>query len=259
MKAKAYDIVKAARGSSRLQLSDYIAGMAHDFLELHGDRCSGDDQAMLTGFGSIGDGSTRVMIVGTAKGKTTTEKIARSFGCPKPEGYRKALIKMKLAEKFNIPIITLIDTPGAWAGVEAEERGQTRAIATNLFEMSKLAVPIVCVVIGEGGSGGALGIGVGDRLAMLENAYLSVVSPEACAAILKCGAEEAAESLRLTAHDSFKLGMVDCIVSEAGDAVRNVREYVLKALRRLRTYSTTELLNKRYEKLRSLGRIAYNA
>ncbi|MHC4174105.1 MAG: acetyl-CoA carboxylase carboxyltransferase subunit alpha, partial [Planctomycetota bacterium] len=178
----AWQTVQVARHPKRPLLSDYLDLMVKDFRELHGDRCFGDDRAIVTGFGHIG--RERVLVVGQNKGKNTKQKIACNFGCPNPEGYRKALAKMKFAEKFGIPIVTLIDTPGAHPGVGAEERGQAQAIAVNLNQMSRLKVPIICIVIGEGGSGGALGIGVGDRMAILEFAYYSVISPEGCAAIL---------------------------------------------------------------------------
>jgi acetyl-CoA carboxylase carboxyl transferase subunit alpha len=175
----AWQTVQVARHPNRPVLSDYLSLMVKDFRELHGDRCFGDDRAIITGLGQIG--RERVLVIGQDKGKTTKQKIVSNFGCPNPEGYRKALAKMKFAEKFGIPLVTLIDTPGAYPGVGAEERGQAQAIAANLYHMSRLRVPIICVVIGEGGSGGALGIGVGDRLAMLEFAYYSVISPEGCA------------------------------------------------------------------------------
>jgi len=178
----AWQTVKVARHPKRPVLQDYLALMVKDFHQLHGDRCFGDDPAIITGLGQIG--REKVLLVGQNKGKTTKEKVAFNFGCPNPEGYRKAIAKMKFAEKYGIPVVTLIDTPGAYPGVGAEERGQAQAIATNLTQMSTLKVPIVCICIGEGGSGGALGIGVGDRLAMLEFAYYSVISPEGCAAIL---------------------------------------------------------------------------
>ena len=215
--------VQVARHPARPQTMDYIRLVFADFIELRGDRCYKDDPAVLTGLARIG--GHRVMVVGHCKGRTTKEKVACYFGCAHPEGYRKALAKMKLAEKFKLPIVTLIDTPGAYPGIGAEERGQARAIAVNLFEMSRLAVPVVCVVIGEGGSGGALGIGVGDALGILENAYLSVISPEGCAAILwKSGeqAPEAAEALKLTAGDLLERGLVDEVVPEpSGGAHRD--------------------------------------
>ena len=213
----AWDVVRVARHAKRPQTSDYIEMMCRDFSELHGDRHFGDDPAMITGFGRIGP--YKVMIIGHEKGKTTSEKIACHFGCAHPEGYRKAMAKMKLAEKFGLPVVTLIDTPGAYPGVKAEERGQAEAIAVNLREMGRLRTPIVCVVIGEGGSGGALGIGVGDRVAMLEHAWYSVISPEGCAAILWKEANErtnalAAAALALTATDNLANGLVDAVIEE---------------------------------------------
>jgi acetyl-CoA carboxylase carboxyl transferase subunit alpha len=193
----AWQTVQVARHPKRPLLDDYLNLMVKDFRELHGDKCFGDDRAIIAGLGQIG--REKVLIVGQNKGKNTKQKIACNFGCPNPEGYRKAVAKMKFAEKFNIPVVTLIDTPGAYPGIGAEERGQAQAIAANLMKMSQLKVPIICIVIGEGGSGGALGIGVGDRLAMLEFAYYSVISPEGCAAILwrdGSRAAEAAEALK---------------------------------------------------------------
>jgi len=236
--------------------------MVKNFRELHGDRCFGDDRAIITGLGQIG--REKVLIVGQHKGKKTSEKIACNFGCPNPEGYRKAMAKMKLAEKFNIPIVTLVDTPGAYPGVGAEERGQAQAIAVNLMEMSRVKVPIVSIVIGEGGSGGALGISVGDRLAMLEFAYYSVISPEGCAAILwRDGSKAplAAESLKLTSRDLYRLGLVDAVIPEPlggahrniHDTIQNVRQYITKSLRDLKRMKTDNLLDSRYKKWRSIG------
>ncbi len=211
----AWQTVQVARHPKRPLLPDYLGLMVKDFRELHGDRCFGNDKAMITGIGQIG--RNKVMVIGQNKGRTTKEKIACNFGCPNPEGYRKAMAKMKFAEKYNIPVVTLIDTPGAYPGVGAEERGQAQAIAVNLMEMSRLKVPIICIVIGEGGSGGALGIGVGDRLAMLEFSYYSVISPEGCAAILwrdGSQAEHAAEALKLTSKDLSRLRLIDAVISE---------------------------------------------
>jgi len=258
----AWQTVQVARHPKRPILSDYLDLMVKDFRELHGDRCFGDDRAIVTGLGQIG--RERVMIVGQNKGKTIKQKIACNFGCPNPEGYRKALAKMKFAEKFGIPIVTLIDTPGAYPGIGAEERGQARAIALNLNQMSRLRVPIICIVIGEGGSGGALGIGVGDKLAMLEFAYYSVISPEGCAAILwrdGSQAPQAAESLKLTSKDLYKLGLVDTIIPEPlggahrnlHDTVYNVEKYIVKTLRDLKRIKIDDLLENRYNKLRAIG------
>jgi len=258
----AWQTVQVARHPNRPLLSDYLNLMVKDFRELHGDRCFGDDRAIVTGLGHIG--RERVLIVGQNKGKTTKQKIACNFGCPNPEGYRKALTKMKFAEKFGIPIVTLIDTPGAYPGIGAEERGQAQAIAVNLIQMPRLRVPIICIVIGEGGSGGALGIGVGDRLAILEFAYYSVISPEGCAAILwrdGSQAPKAAEALKLTSKDLYKLGLVDAVISEPlggahrnlHDTVYNVEKYIVKTLRDLKRTKLDNLLDNRYKKLRSIG------
>lgn len=258
----AWQTVQVARHPNRPLLPDYLSLMVKDFRELHGDRCFGDDRAIVTGLGQIG--RERVLIVGQNKGKDTKQKVACNFGCPNPEGYRKALTKMKFAEKFGIPVVTLIDTPGAYPGIGAEERGQAQAIAVNLIEMSRLRVPIICIVIGEGGSGGALGIGVGDRLAMLEFAYYSVISPEGCAAILwRDGSEapKAAEALKLTSKDLHKLGLVDEIIPEPlggahrnlHDTVYNVEKYIIKTLHELKRIDIDTLLDNRYNKLRSIG------
>lgn len=258
----AWQTVQVARHPKRPLLTDYLDLMVKDFHELHGDRCFGDDRAMVTGIGQIA--RTKVLIVGQDKGRSLKEKMACNFGCPNPEGYRKALAKMKFAEKFGLPIVTLIDTPGAYPGVGAEERGQAQAIAVNLMEMSRLRVPIVCICIGEGGSGGALGIGVGDRMAMLEYAYYSVISPEGCAAILwrdGSQAPEAAAALKLTSKDLFKLGLIDAIIPEPiggahrslHDTVYNVEQYIAKTLTDLRRTKIENLLEGRYKKWRSLG------
>jgi len=258
----AWQTVQVARHPNRPVLSDYLNLMVKDFRELHGDRCFGDDRAIVTGLGHIG--RERVLVVGQNKGKTTKQKIACNFGSPNPEGYRKAMAKMKFAEKFGIPIVTLIDTPGAYPGIGAEERGQAQAIAVNLHQMSLLKVPIICIVIGEGGSGGALGIGVGDRLAMLEFAYYSVISPEGCAAILwrdGSQAPKAADALKLTSKDLHKLGLVDTVINEplggahrnVHDTVYNVERYIVKTLRDLKRTKLDNLLDNRYKKLRSIG------
>jgi acetyl-CoA carboxylase carboxyl transferase subunit alpha len=260
----AWQTVQVARHPQRPLFSDYLNLMVKDHRELHGDRCFGDDRAIVTALGQIG--REKVLIVGQNKGRNTKEKIACNFGCPNPEGYRKALAKMKLAEKYNIPIITLIDTPGAYPGIGAEERGQAQAIAFNLMEMSKLKVPIICVVIGEGGSGGALAIGVADRMAVLEYAYYSVISPEGCAAILwhdGTKASEAAESLKLTAKELSKLGLVDAVIPEplggahrnVHDAIYNVEQYITRTLRELKRIKIENLLEQRYKKLRTTGQI----
>jgi acetyl-CoA carboxylase carboxyl transferase subunit alpha len=258
----AWQTVQVARHPKRPILADYLNLMVKDFRELHGDRCFGDDRAIVTGLGQIG--RERVLLVGHNKGKNTREKIACNFGCAHPEGYRKAIARMKFAEKYGIPVVTLIDTPGAYPGVGAEERGQAQAIAVNLAEMSRLKVPVVCICIGEGGSGGALGIGVGDRLAMLEFAYYSVISPEGCAAILwRDGdqAPQAAEALKLTSKDLLKLNLVDAVIAEplggahrnVHDTVYNVENHIVNSLRELKRVQTGALLENRYQKLRSIG------
>ena len=261
----AWQTVQVARHPKRPLASDYIELMVKDFRELHGDRNFGDDRAIMTGLGHIG--RERVLLIAQNKGRNIKQKIECNFGCPNPEGYRKALLKMKFAEKFNIPIVTLIDTPGAYPGVGAEERGIAQAIAVNLQEMSRLKVPVVCVVIGEGGSGGALGIGVGDRLAMLEYSYFSVISPEGGAGILwrdGSQASVAAEALKLTSKDLHKLGLIDEIIQEPlggahrnmHDAIYNVEKYIVKSLRELKRMKIENLLEERYQKLRMIGSIS---
>jgi len=258
----AWETVQVARHPQRPLLGDYLHVMVKDFCELHGDRCFGDDRALVTGFGRIG--REKVMVVGHNKGRDTTEKVACNFGCAHPEGYRKAMLKMRLAEKYGLPIVCLIDTPGAYPGIGAEERGQAQAIAVNLMEMSRLRTPILCVVIGEGGSGGALGIGVGDRFAIMEYAYYSVISPEGCAAILwKDGSEapQAAEALKLTSKDLLKHKLVDHVVPEplggahrnAHEAVHNLEGYLVKAIRDLKRCKIDNLLENRYRRLRQIG------
>ena len=261
----AWQTVQVARHPKRPLLTDYITLMVKDFRQLHGDRAFGDDAAIVCGLGHIG--REKVMIIGHNKGRDTKEKIKCNFGCANPEGYRKALAKMKLAEKFNIPVVTLIDTPGAYPGIGAEERGQAQAIAVNLMEMSRLRVPIICIVIGEGGSGGALGIGVGDRFAILEYAYYSVISPEGCAAILwrdGSQAEQAAEALKLTSRELSRLGLADAVIAEPlggahrniHDTVYNVEQYIVRTLRELKRTKLENLLENRYKKLRAIGTTA---
>jgi len=262
----AWQTVQVARHPQRPLFTDYLNLMVKETRELHGDRCFGDDRAIITVLGQIG--REKVLIIGQNKGKNTKEKIVCNFGCPNPEGYRKALAKMKLAEKYGLPIVTLIDTPGAYPGVGAEERGQAQAIAVNLMEMSRLKVPIICVVIGEGGSGGALAIGVADRMAILEFAYYSVISPEGCAAILwhdGAKAPQASEALKLTAAELCKLGLVDAVIPEPlggahrniHDAVYNVEQYIIKTLRELKRLKIENLLEQRYKKLRAIGQIQH--
>ncbi len=251
-----------ARHSSRPTTIDYINAFISDFLELHGDRRYADDPAIIGGIGNLGQ--RPVVVIGHQKGTGTRDKIYRNFGMPNPEGYRKALRLMRLAEKFHKPIITFIDTPGAYPGIGAEERGQAEAIARNLFEMCRLKVPIIVSVIGEGGSGGALALGVGDRIMMLEHAIYSVISPEGCAAILwgdGTRAMEAAETLKLTAQNLKKLGVIDVIIKEplggahrdAFIAAENLREAVIKALKEIDTIPGDKLAAMRYEKFRKMG------
>ena len=231
---------------------------------MHGDRAIGDDLAIRTGFARLGD--FRIMLIGHQKGRDLKERTECFYGCAHPEGYRKALNKMRLAAKFRLPIICLIDTPGAFPGIGAEERGQAQLIATNLLEMSRLPTPVICVVLGEGGSGGALGIGIGDRVSMLEHAYYSVISPEGCAGILWKEANDktkplAADALKLTARDLFRLRVIDDIIPEPlGGAHRDQREmanilkaYLLRYLRDLRNVPVEELLEGRYQKFRKMG------
>jgi acetyl-CoA carboxylase carboxyl transferase subunit alpha len=257
--------VQWARHPQRPLAMDYLKGAFTDFMELHGDRCFGDDPAMVGGFAYL-EGRP-VMVIGQQRGRETEEKIRRNFGMPHPEGYRKALRLMKLADKFHRPIITLIDTSGAYPGIGAEERGQAEAIARNLFEMARLQVPVVAVVIGEGGSGGALGIGVAHRVLMMENAIYSVISPEGCAAILWDNREmiqQASEVLKLTARDLKAFQIVDGIIPEPIGGAHRRPEAAVEALRRsvahtlesLRKMSPTALEKTRSEKYRSIGRFA---
>jgi acetyl-CoA carboxylase carboxyl transferase subunit alpha len=260
----AWDTVLAARHPQRPQTCDYIGMIFEDFVELHGDRSIGDDRAIRSGFARLGD--HRVMLIGHQKGHNLKERNECLYGCAHPEGYRKALNRMKLAAKFRLPLICLIDTPGAYPGIGAEERGQAALIAHNLLEMSRLAAPIICVVIGEGGSGGALGIGIGDRVSMLEHAYYSVISPEGCAGILWKEANDqtkrlAADALRLTSRDLFNLRVIDDIIPEPlGAAHRDPRQmgnilkaYLLRYLRDLKQTPVDELVKHRYEKFRRMG------
>ncbi len=259
-----WETVQVSRHPDRPQTCDYIGLVFEEFVELHGDRAFGNDRALRTGFARLGD--FRVMLIGHQKGHTVKERMECFYGCAHPEGYRKALNKMRLAAKFRLPIICLIDTPGAYPGIGAEERGQAQLIATNLLEMSRLPTPIICVVIGEGGSGGALGIGIGDRVSMLEHGYYSVISPEGCAGILwKVATEEtkplAADALRLTARDLFRFGIIDHIIPEPlGGAHRDPREmantlktYLVRYLKELRAAPAEELLERRYQKFRRMG------
>ena len=260
----AWDRVKLARHPNRPYTLDYIELLFAGFEEIHGDRRFGDDPAMVGGFARFHD--EPCVVIGHQKGRTTKQRQERNFGMPKPEGYRKALRVMKLAEKFNRPIFALIDTPGAYPGIDAEERGQAEAIAYNLREMAKLRVPVIVTVTGEGGSGGALAIGLGDRVMMLENSIYSVISPEGCAAILwrdKAYAEEAARALRLTAPDLLEFGLIDQIVPEPpGGAHMNHEEagrlldaYLLDALQSVRDLTCEERIAQRFEKFRAMGNV----
>jgi acetyl-CoA carboxylase carboxyl transferase subunit alpha len=261
----AWDTIRVARHPERPQFRDYITMMVKDFAELHGDRRFGDDPAMVTGLGRIG--SIKCMLIGHHKGRDTNEKLACHFGCAHPEGYRKAMLKMRMAEKFGLPIVTFVDTPGAYPGLGAEERGQAEAIAFNLREMAKLKTPIVTVVIGEGGSGGALGIAVSDRVAMLEHSYYSVISPEGCAAILWKSANPqtnsaAADALCLTAKDNKRLGVIDHVIKEpVGGAHRDrakmaesIEKWIVEQLQELKRFKPANLPAKRYERFRHMGK-----
>ncbi len=257
-----WQIVQVSRHKDRPYTKDYLNLAFDEFFELHGDKFFGDDRAMLTGFAKIG--RQKVMVVGHQKGRTYKERTACHFGCAHPEGYRKAMSKMEMAEKYGLPIICFIDTPGAYPGIGAEERGQAQVIAESMFLMSQLKVPVICVVIGEGGSGGALGIGVGNKIAMLQNAYYSVISPEGCAGILWKShqfASKAADALRFTSSHLLKLGVVDDVIEEPlGGAHRDhhqmasrLKNYLSRTLDQLLKRSPDELANDRYEKFRRMG------
>lgn len=257
-----WEKIFVARHPDRPYTLDYLENIATDFVELHGDRVFGDDPAIVGGLCKI-DGK-KIMVIGNQKGRTTEEKIYRNFGMANPEGYRKALRLYKMAERFNIPILCLIDTPGAYPGLEAEERGQGEAIARNLMVMSGIKVPIVAVVIGEGGSGGALGLSVADRIFMLENSVYSVISPEGCAAILYkdvSKAPETAENLKISAQSLYKLGIIDGIIEEPlGGAHRdpkcaslNLKSVILSSFSELEKLSVEQLLENRYNKFREIG------
>ncbi len=254
--------VQLARHPNRPYTMDYIERITSDFIELHGDRYFADDKAIITGLATIE--GRKIVLIGHQKGKNTKDNIYRNFGMPHPEGYRKALRVMKLAEKFNKPIVSLIDTPGAYPGIGAEERGQAEAIAKNLFEMSRLRVPVLIVIIGEGASGGALGIGIGDRILLLENTWYSVISPEGCASILYHDAGKApiaAEAMKVTARDLEKLGIADEIITEPlGGAHRNpskmaeiLKEAILRNLDELSKIPIDELIKKRIAKFSQMG------
>ncbi|WP_159267711.1 acetyl-CoA carboxylase carboxyltransferase subunit alpha [Zhongshania aliphaticivorans] len=257
-----WNVVKIARHPMRPYTLDYIRRIFTDFDELHGDRHFGDDSAIVAGIGKLND--MPVMVIGQEKGRGVTEKVKRNFGMPKPEGYRKALRLMEMAERYHLPIVTLIDTPGAYPGIDSEERGISEAIAQNLAVMSRLKTPIVCVVIGEGSSGGALGIGVGDHIAMLQYSTYFVISPEGCANIIWKSSEfapDAAEAMGLTSTVLEELGIVDATIPEPqGGAHRDidlsaarVRDHIASQITRLQTLSEEELLETRYARLMSYG------
>lgn len=254
--------VQLARHPERPRSLDYIERWCPDFMELHGDRLYGDDHAIVAGIGTIE--GRKIFIIGQQKGKDTKSHLYRNFGMPNPEGYRKAMRIMRMAAKFGRPVLTLIDTPGAYPGIEAEERGQAEAIARNLFEMARLPIPILCVVIGEGASGGALGIGVGDRLLMMENTWYSVIAPESCSSILWRSwehKEKAADALKLTAEDLVRLNVMDRIVREplgganrdVDGAAKAVREVVMEELSMLEKKSVDQLLADRVDKYSRMG------
>jgi acetyl-CoA carboxylase carboxyl transferase subunit alpha len=254
--------VQLSRHPERPYTLDYIEQMCDEFVEIHGDRTVSDDKAMVGGFGKIGNQS--VMIIGQQKGRNTKQRQLRNFGMPNPEGYRKALRLMKMAEKFNKPIITLIDTPGAFPGLEAEERGQGEAIARNIRDMFMLKVPVICIIIGEGASGGALGIAIGDRVLMLENTWYSVISPESCSSILWRSwdfKEQAAEALKLTAKDMQGNGLVDGIIPEPlggahlnqSEAINIVKNVILETIKELQALDPAERIDQRIEKFGKMG------
>ena len=257
-----WERVQVARHPARPYSRDYLERAFHGVLELHGDRCLGDDGAVFAGFAMLGD--RRVMVVAQRKGRDTKERLASNFGMARPEGYRKAVAKMRLAERFGLPVVTLIDTPGAYPGIDAEEKGQAWAIAESILEMCRLRTPIVSAIIGEGGSGGALAVGVADRVLILENSYYSVISPEGCASILwksRERAADAAEALRITSHDLLRLGVVDGIVEEPlggahrdpDEMARRLKGAILAALSELDRVPAEALLRTRYRKYREIG------
>ena len=258
----AWQTVQVARHKNRPYTRDYLNLAFDEFVELHGDKHFGDDRAMLAGFAKLD--RFKVLVLGHQKGRTYKERAACHFGCAHPEGYRKAMSKMRLAEKYQLPLICFIDTPGAYPGIGAEERGQAQVIAESMFKMSRLKTPVICIVIGEGGSGGALGIGVGDRVAVLQHAYYSVISPEGCAGILWKSHEhapKAAAALRFTSEDLSRLGVVDDVLQEPlGRAHRDdhqmatrLKSYLSKTLNELESKTADELVDERYEKFRRIG------
>ena len=258
----AWQTVQVARHKNRPYTRDYLNLAFDDFVELHGDKHFGDDRAMLAGFAKLD--RFKVLVLGHQKGRTYKERAACHFGCAHPEGYRKAMSKMRLAEKYQLPLICFIDTPGAYPGIGAEERGQAQVIAESMFKMSRLKTPVICIVIGEGGSGGALGIGVGDRVAVLQHAYYSVISPEGCAGILWKSHEhapKAAAALRFTSDDLSRLGVVDDVLQEPlGGAhsdhhqmASRLKSYLSRTLGELETKTADELVDERYEKFRRIG------
>ena len=263
----AWETVQVSRHPARPLGGDYIDMFVRQFVEIHGDRTFADDRAMKCGFGQVG--GEKVMLLVQHKGRDTKEKLACNFGMCNPEGYRKALRAMKLAEKYKLPVVALIDTAGAYPGIGSEERGVAEAIARNLLEMSRLRTPIVCAVISEGGSGGALGIGVGDRMGIMQYAYYSVISPEGCASILwRTGekAPEAAEALKLTGEHLKRLDVVDEVIDEPlggaqrnpAEAAMNLERYIVKSVRKLNRLSVDDLLTQRYERWRRMGKVTHN-
>lgn len=254
--------VQISRHPKRPYTLDYVRTIMSDFIELHGDRSFSNDRAIVCGLAKLNN--FKIMIIGHQKGRDIKENLRRNFGSAHPEGYRKAIRVMKLAEKFDVPIFCFIDTPGAYPGIGAEERGQAEAIAYNLHEMAQIAVPIIIVVIGEGGSGGALGIGVGDKICVMENAYYSVISPEGCAAILwrdRTKAPEAAKVLKITADELLELGIIDEVIKEPlggahrnpEQAMKNVKASMIKNLKEVSALDKDEIVKARYEKFRKIG------
>lgn len=257
-----WQTVQVSRHKDRPHTTDYLSLVFDEFVELHGDKLFGDDRAIRVGFATLD--RQKVLVLGHQKGRTFKDRTKNFFGCAHPEGYRKAMAKMRLAAKYKLPVVCFIDTPGAYPGIGAEERGQAQVIAENMYEMSRLETPIICVVIGEGGSGGALGIGVGDRVAMLEHAYYSVISPEGCAGILWKGAEhaeKAATALKFTSDHLLKFGIVDDVIEEPlGGAHRDhhataarMKNYLKKCLKELLPKTPEELIDQRYERFRKIG------